>query len=150
LNGLSFEQTRILKKLAEEHVECGGFIRIFPTEDTFEFFSNLFQEQKISLNKIFHQYLYPSRWTNYSFNSQETVKQIRRNNILRSKHLSSTYHLFNKNNSNQINGSDLYHAIRRHQIYQKRLHRNFYSTKTNIIYPTKVNLFYFKYSKNKF
>jgi len=133
--GLSFEQSRIIKKIEEENAQCGGFIRIFPREDTYEFFSIFFQERKTCLNKIVHQHLYPSRWTKYSFNCQENNKQHRRYNISRSKHLSSAFHLFNKNNLSEINGSDLYHAIQRYQLYQKRLY-------TNIIDPHKVILFF--------
>jgi hypothetical protein len=140
-NGLSFEQIRILKKIEEENARCGGFVRIFPREDTFEFFSYFFQERKTSLNKIIHQHLYPSRWKINSLNSQENLKQIRRSNIPRSKYLSSAYHLFNKNNFNQINGLDLHHAIQRYDYYQKRLIHNIYSIKSNIIHPHKVSLF---------
>jgi hypothetical protein len=136
-NGLSFEQIRLLKRIKQENRQRGGFVRIFPTGDTFEFFSNFFQQRKSSFNKFVHQHLYPSRWTMNSFNSHENLKQIRRNNIPRSKHLSTAFHLSNKNIQNQINGSDLHHAIQRYQLYEKRLIHNIYSS-TNIIHPHKV------------
>ena len=41
-HGLSIEQIRILKKIKQEYRQRGGFVRIFPTGDTFEFFSNFF------------------------------------------------------------------------------------------------------------
>lgn len=136
--GLSIEQIRIIKKIEEESVNSGGFIRIFPSEDSYEFFSNLFQERKICLNKMVHQYLYSSRWKKFNLNNQENVKEIRRNNIPRFKHLSSSFHLFNKNNLNQSNLSNLQQAIQRYQIYQQRITNSIYPNQINIIHPHKV------------
>ena len=127
--------------MKQEHRQRGGFIRIFPTEDTFEFFSNFFQQRKTSFNKIVHQHFYPSRWTTHSLRYQENSKQIRRQNIPRAKYLSSTFQLFNKDIQNKTNASDLHHAIQRYQLYEKRL----YSTTTNIIYPHKVIYFSFSF-----
>jgi hypothetical protein len=136
---MTFEEMGIIKKLEEENVASGGFIRIFPREETLRFFSNYFSEDKISLNKVVHQHLYPSQWQTSSFNCQENVKSIRSIPISCSKFLSSAFHLFNKT---QINSSYLIHAIQRYQSYHQSFIHNFSSTKTNLNHSHKVCLFF--------
>ena len=118
---------RILKKIKEESRQRGGFVRIFPTGDTFEYFSCFFEQRTTCFNQMVHQRLYPSRWTNTSPNAQPTTHQhIRRTTVPRSKHLSAAFHQGtttspDKESTGKTNGSDLAHALARYRIYQRRL-----------------------------
>jgi hypothetical protein len=133
--GLTIEQIRIIRKIEEEKSRSGGFIRIFPSEDTFEYFSNYFHQRKLNLNQIIHQYFYPNRWKKSLPNSPENIKHIRRNYLPRAKSLSSSYHLYEKNQSNQKISSDLQHAIERYQLYHNTFLHHIHS---NVIQPHKV------------
>jgi len=144
--GLSNEEIRILRTIKEESRQRGGFVRIFPTSDTFEFFSSFFEQRTTSFNQMIHQRLYPSRWTNQSFQLQNN-SQIRRTTVPRSKHLSVAFHS-NEFNANKGTGCDLDEALQRYEIYERRLidiiplndvhfrKDSFFNDKTS---PTKAN-----------
>jgi len=122
--GLSSEEIRILRTIKEENRQRGGFVRIFPTGDTYEFFSSFFEQRTTSFNQMIHQRLYPSRWTSNSLNCQQNGGQIRRTTVPRSKHLSSAFnsgHPSDKDLIPKINGCDLDDACERYRIYERRL-----------------------------
>jgi len=122
--GLSSEEIRILRTIKEENRQRGGFVRIFPTGDTFEFFSSFFEQRTTSFNQMIHQRLYPSRWTPNALNSQQNGGQIRRTTVPRSKHLSSAFnygHSSEKDLTPKISGCDLDEALERYRIYERRL-----------------------------
>lgn len=122
--GLSAEEIRILRTIKEENRQRGGFVRIFPTSDTFEFFSSFFEQRTTAFNQMIHQRLYPSRWTPNALNYQQNGGQIRRTTVPRSKHLSSAFnygHPSDKDLTPKINGCDLDEALERYRIYERRL-----------------------------
>jgi hypothetical protein len=122
--GLSSEEIRIFRTVKEENRQRGGFVRIFPTGDTFEFFSSFFEQRTTSFNQMIHQRLYPSRWTANALNCQQNGGQIRRTTVPRSKHLSSAFnygHSSEKDLTPKINGCDLDEALERFRIYERRL-----------------------------
>ena len=122
--GLSSEEIRILRTIKEEHRQRGGFVRIFPTGDTYEFFSSFFEQRTTSYNQMVHQRLYPSRWTANTFNAQQNGQQIRRTTVPRHKHLCSAFnygHPTEKDLTPKTNGCDLDEALQRFRIYERRL-----------------------------
>ncbi|CAF1277351.1 unnamed protein product [Rotaria sp. Silwood1] len=122
--GLSSEEIRILRTIKEENHQRGGFVRIFPTSDTYEFFSSFFEQRTTTFNQMIHQRIYPSRWTPNALNSQLNSSQIRRTTVPRSKHLSSAFnygHSSDKDLTAKINGCDLDEALERYRIYERRL-----------------------------
>ncbi|CAF4605133.1 unnamed protein product, partial [Rotaria sp. Silwood2] len=122
--GLSSEEIRILRTIKEENRQRGGFVRIFPTGDTYEFFSSFFEQRTTSFNQMIHQRLYSSRWTPNALNYQQNGGQIRRTTVPRSKHLSSAFnygHPSDKDLTPKINGCDLDEALERYRIYERRL-----------------------------
>ncbi|CAF1166830.1 unnamed protein product [Rotaria sordida] len=122
--GLSSEEIRILRTLKEESRQRGGFVRVFPTGDTYEFFSSFFEQRTTSFNQMIHQRLYPTRWTPNAFNYQQNGSQIRRTTVPRSKHLSSAFnygHSSDKDLTPKTNGCDLDEALERYRIYERRL-----------------------------
>lgn len=124
--GLSTEEIRILRTIKEENRQRGGFVRIFPTSDTFEFFSNFFEQRTTSFNQMIHQRLYPHRWTQNSLiQSQQpstSTSTIRKTTLPRSKHLSNAFQSSNHQEYfHKSNGSDLQSALQRFEIYQRRL-----------------------------
>ncbi|KAI3381236.1 hypothetical protein SNEBB_010448 [Seison nebaliae] len=58
---LSNEELRTIKYIEEEYCRKGGWIRIFPTSDTWEFYSTYFEANK-QINAALHRQLYPDRW----------------------------------------------------------------------------------------
>ncbi|CAF0886363.1 unnamed protein product [Didymodactylos carnosus] len=118
--GLSSEESRILRTVKEEQKHRGGFVRIFPTSDTYEFFSTFFEQRTTSYNLMLHQRLYPERWMTSTANSNQTnsiqtsvsVGGIRRTTVPRAKHLSTAYN---------YSGCDLDEAIDRYKYYERRL-----------------------------
>ncbi|CAF1013286.1 unnamed protein product [Adineta steineri] len=123
--GLSPEEIRILRTVKEENRQRGGFVRIFPVSDTFEYFSSFFEQRTTSYNQMIHQRLYPSRWSTSALNSQQNpTGQIRRTTIPRSKHLSSAFnygHSSEKDLTPKTSGCDLDEALERYRIYERRL-----------------------------
>lgn len=122
--GLSSEEIRILRTMKEESRQRGGFVRIFPTSDTYEFFSTFFEQRTTSFNQMIHQRIYPSRWTPNSLNCQQNGGQIRRTTVPRAKHLSSAFnygHSSDKDLTPKTNGCDIDEALERYRIYERRL-----------------------------
>jgi tubulin polyglutamylase TTLL5 len=60
--GLSQNEASIFKSIQEEQNRHGGFIRLFPTSDTWEFFSQFLEVRTTSYNLMLHQKLFPKRW----------------------------------------------------------------------------------------
>ena len=122
--GLTSEEIRILRTIKEENRQRGGFVRIFPTGDTFEFFSSFFEQRTTTFNQMIHQRLYPSRWSQNILNSQQNSSQIRRTTVPRCKHLSSAFnygHPSEKDLTPKTSGCDLDEALERFRIYERRL-----------------------------
>ncbi|XP_061699472.1 tubulin polyglutamylase TTLL5 isoform X2 [Syngnathoides biaculeatus] len=65
--GLTVEQIKVLRRTREEYERRGGFIRIFPTEDTWELYGG-YLESKTSLNSMLANRLFHGR--NASGNAQ--------------------------------------------------------------------------------
>ncbi|CAF1668421.1 unnamed protein product [Adineta ricciae] len=122
--GLSQEEIRILRTVKEESRQRGGFVRIFPTSDTYEFFSSFFEQRTTSFNQMIHQRLYPSRWSSIALNSQSNNGSIRRTTAPRCKLLSSAFnygHSSEKDLTPKTSGCDLDEALERYRIYERRL-----------------------------
>lgn len=122
--GLTSEEIRILRTIKEETRQRGGFVRIFPVGDTFEFFSSFFEQRTTTFNQMIHQRLYPSRWTQNLLNCQQNSSQIRRTTVPRCKHLSSAFnygHPSDKDLTPKTSGCDLDEALERFRIYERRL-----------------------------
>ena len=127
------EEMLIIKRLEEEKTRCGCFIRIYPCEEMFDYFSNYFSDEKLHLNEIIHQYFYPNRWKKSSSNNFiHQRKSIHRNHLQRCKYLSTIFHLFEKNSSIAKNSPELTSAIERYHSYHKT------SFQSNVIHPNKV------------
>ncbi|XP_066463751.1 tubulin polyglutamylase TTLL5 isoform X1 [Eleutherodactylus coqui] len=58
--GLSTEEVKILRRLQDEEVRRGGFVRIFPRQDTWMLYSS-FLEHKTSLNYMLATHLFTNR-----------------------------------------------------------------------------------------
>ncbi|XP_070272362.1 tubulin polyglutamylase TTLL5 isoform X5 [Myotis yumanensis] len=58
--GLSMEEIRVLRRVKEENDRRGGFIRIFPTSETWEIYGS-FLEHKTSMNYMLATRLFPDR-----------------------------------------------------------------------------------------
>ncbi|CAF1032517.1 unnamed protein product [Rotaria sordida] len=83
-----------------------GFVRIFPTYDTYEFFSSFFEQRTAT------------------FNSQQNSSKIRRTTVPRSKHPSSAFnygHQTGQNLTAKTNGCNLDEALERYRTYERRL-----------------------------
>ncbi|KAL2099422.1 hypothetical protein ACEWY4_005902 [Coilia grayii] len=57
---LSSEELKILRRIQDEYERRGGFIRIFPTSDTWELYSG-FLEYKTNMNSMLANRLFPER-----------------------------------------------------------------------------------------
>jgi len=125
---------RWLKRFHDENRSSGGFVRIFPNEETFEYFSNYFHEKKVHSNEKLHQFLF----SNSSKSTNSTKPTLKRTFLSRSKYLSNSFH---SSNRNQL-PPELSTALQRFELYQKRLNHQIYS---NIIYPHQVRLFSFPF-----
>jgi len=60
--GLSQNEATMYKAIQEEHNRRAGWVRIFPTADTWEFFSAFLETRSTSYNLVLHQKLFPKRW----------------------------------------------------------------------------------------
>ncbi|XP_036397393.1 tubulin polyglutamylase TTLL5 [Megalops cyprinoides] len=58
--GLTAEELKVLRRIKEEHERRGGFIRIFPTAQTWELYSG-YLEYKTSMNCMLATRLFPER-----------------------------------------------------------------------------------------
>ncbi|CAF1012040.1 unnamed protein product [Rotaria sordida] len=104
--GLSSEEIRILRTIKEVNRQHDGFVRIFPTYDTYEFFSSFFEQRTAT------------------FNSQQNSSKIRRTTVPRSKHPSSAFnygHQSGQNLTAKTNGCNLDEALERYRTYERRL-----------------------------
>ena len=62
--GLSQNEASIFKSIQDENNRRGGWVRLFPTSDTWEFFSQYLETRTTSYNLMLHQKLFPKRWLN--------------------------------------------------------------------------------------
>ena len=62
--GLSQNEASIFKTINDENGRRGGWIRLFPTSDTWEFYSQYLEVRTTSYNLMLHQKLFPKRWVN--------------------------------------------------------------------------------------
>lgn len=60
-NGLNQTEQNILKVIIEENQRANGWIRIFPTSDTWEFYSHYLETRTTSYNIMLHKKLFPRR-----------------------------------------------------------------------------------------
>ena len=60
----SENETSMLKSIQEENKRCGGWVRLFPTSDTWEFYSEYLEVRTTFFNLLLHQKLFPKRWSN--------------------------------------------------------------------------------------
>uniref|UniRef100_A0A2K6TSE7 Tubulin--tyrosine ligase-like protein 5 n=1 Tax=Saimiri boliviensis boliviensis TaxID=39432 RepID=A0A2K6TSE7_SAIBB len=60
--GLSMEEIKVLRRVKEENDRRGGFIRIFPTSETWEIYGS-YLEHKTSMNYMLATRLFPDRMT---------------------------------------------------------------------------------------
>ncbi|XP_072555361.1 tubulin polyglutamylase TTLL5 isoform X4 [Paramormyrops kingsleyae] len=58
--GLTTEELKVLRRMKEEHERRGGFIRIFPTAETWELYSG-YLEYRTSMNYMLASRLFPER-----------------------------------------------------------------------------------------
>ncbi|XP_041928112.1 tubulin polyglutamylase TTLL5 isoform X2 [Alosa sapidissima] len=58
---LTSEETKVLKRTQEEYERRGGFVRIFPTSDTWELYSG-YLEYKTNMNSMLANRLFPGRY----------------------------------------------------------------------------------------
>jgi hypothetical protein len=58
----SDNEASIFKSIHDENKRCGGWVRLFPTSDTWEFYSQYLEVRTTSYNLILHQKLFPKRW----------------------------------------------------------------------------------------
>ncbi|XP_062378642.1 tubulin polyglutamylase TTLL5 [Sardina pilchardus] len=66
---LTSEEAKVLKRTQEEYERRGGFIRIFPTSDTWELYSG-YLEHKTSMNSMLANRLFPGRYGKASMASR--------------------------------------------------------------------------------
>ncbi|XP_024897817.1 tubulin polyglutamylase TTLL5 isoform X9 [Pteropus alecto] len=59
--GLSMEEIKVLRRVKEENDRRGGFIRIFPTSETWEIYGS-YLEHKTSMNYMLATRLFQDRW----------------------------------------------------------------------------------------
>lgn len=65
-DGLSHTEQVILKTSNEENQRANGWIRLFPTSDTWEFYSQYLETRSTGYNLMLHKKLFPKRWSNGS------------------------------------------------------------------------------------
>lgn len=59
-SGLTAEEAKVLRIAKEQYQRRGGFLRIFPTPETWELYGS-FLEYKSNLNSMLAQKLFPDR-----------------------------------------------------------------------------------------
>ncbi|KAM9466223.1 tubulin polyglutamylase TTLL5 isoform 2-T3 [Clarias gariepinus] len=67
--GLTAEELKVLRRTQEEHERRGGFIRIFPTPQTWELYSG-YLEYKTSMNSMLANKLFQARLGKFSVTAQ--------------------------------------------------------------------------------
>ncbi|XP_067938422.1 tubulin polyglutamylase TTLL5-like [Watersipora subatra] len=78
---LSQEEAKIVRKVKEEHARRGGWVRIFPTPESWDLYSQFLQYPSTN-NQMLHQRLFPDRYTQYS-NSKGNISNPSTANKLR-------------------------------------------------------------------
>uniref|UniRef100_A0A2K6GA22 Tubulin--tyrosine ligase-like protein 5 n=1 Tax=Propithecus coquereli TaxID=379532 RepID=A0A2K6GA22_PROCO len=76
--GLSMEEIKVLRRVKEENDRRGGFIRIFPTSETWEIYGS-FLEHKTSMNYMLATRLFQDRWGFAKLRNLGLDHKIRRN-----------------------------------------------------------------------
>ena len=61
-NGLSSNEQLILKTVIDENQRANGWVRLFPTSDSMEFYSQYLETRSTSFNTMLHKKLFPRRW----------------------------------------------------------------------------------------
>jgi tubulin polyglutamylase TTLL5 len=61
-DGLSQAEQHILKTVVDEGERANGWVRLFPTADTWEFYSQFLETRSTSYNVMLHKKLYPRRY----------------------------------------------------------------------------------------
>jgi tubulin polyglutamylase TTLL5 len=60
-DGLSTLEHQVLKTVVDESQRANGWVRLFPTADTWEFYSQFLETRSTSFNLTIHKKLYPRR-----------------------------------------------------------------------------------------
>ena len=60
--GLSPSEQLILKTVIDENLRANGWVRLFPTSDTWEFYSQFLESRSTSYNLMLHKKLFPRRY----------------------------------------------------------------------------------------
>ena len=60
--GLSPNEQLILKTVIDENHRSGGWVRLYPTSDSMEFYSQYLETRSTSFNTMLHKKLFPRRW----------------------------------------------------------------------------------------
>ncbi|XP_068683988.1 tubulin polyglutamylase TTLL5-like [Montipora foliosa] len=63
-DGLTAEESRVLRHTREEYSRRGGFVRVFPTPDSWEMYGS-FLEHRTTHNHLLHSRLFPGRKTSF-------------------------------------------------------------------------------------
>jgi hypothetical protein len=110
-------ETQLFNSIENEAQHCGHWVRVFPTADTWTFFSEFLEHRPTSYNLILHQLLFPRRW---SCGSQP----LRLSNQSRSELLASAHRKMLNNapdiSTSQTSDVDLTEAIKRYQLYYRK------------------------------
>jgi hypothetical protein len=61
-DGLSPNEVTVLKTVIDENQRANGWVRLFPTSDTMEFYSQYLETRSTSFNSMLHKKLFPRRW----------------------------------------------------------------------------------------
>ena len=63
-NDTSLSQTeqQILKQCQDEAIRANGWIRLFPSADSWEFYSQYLETRSTGYNMMLHKKLHPRRW----------------------------------------------------------------------------------------
>ncbi len=70
LDGLTSIEQNIVRSVMDEEERSNGWIRLFPTSDTWEFYSQFLETRSTSYNMMLHKKLYPRRYlTNFIQNT---------------------------------------------------------------------------------
>jgi len=60
-DGLSPVEQGILKTVIDENQRTNGWVRLFPTADTWEYYAQYLESRSSSFNMMLHKKLYPRR-----------------------------------------------------------------------------------------
>ncbi|CAF0757749.1 unnamed protein product [Brachionus calyciflorus] len=114
-DGLSQTEQIILKTSVEENQRANGWLRIFPTSDTWEFYSQYLETRSTSYNMMLHKKLFPRRWQNGSAPKKAAQTRV--------KALEGSYEMYRINNysSQETSGASLYEALDRYNRYERKL-----------------------------